>query len=408
MMMQQQSVPFFSLKKQTDSLHNSIETSLAKLITTQQFIGGQPVEAFESALANYLQVNHTIACNSGTDALWLALKALSLPCDAIVLTTPFSFIASSSEIVAHKAHPVFIDIDHTTLNLSPAKLEEWLCQHTTIEQGKTIHTKTGKLVAGIVTVDLFGQCADYQAIKDIAKKYHLWIVEDACQAIGSQLEDGKKAGSLGDIAAFSFYPTKNLGAFGDAGACATNNPHLAERLRQLRNHGRKTHYEYEELGINSRMDSIQATVLTEKLTYLDSFNQKRRLLAQRYQHHLKTVSSIILPNEIIGTHVFHQYSIRVTDCSIRDALIKYLDHHNIGTRVFYPQLLSSIPFLQTDKQLTTVCPVAQRTIETIICLPIWPELELSDIDYVCHHINDFMTKINQLTQQPTTPAAHAL
>ena len=385
-------IPFFSLARQWELYQSKLQPALDSVLKSQQFIGGSIVENFEKKLASYVNASHAIACNSGTDALWLALEVLNVNPRTIVLTTPFSFIASSSEIVAHGGHPVFIDIDRKSYNIDPVKLNFWL-ESETIRQGSiTIHKQTGLQVAGIVTVDLFGQCADYHQIKSIASTWNLWIVEDACQAIGAEF-DHKKAGTLGDITAFSFYPTKNLGAFGDGGALTTNNSFYAEKLTQLRNHGRISHYDYKAIGINSRLDGMQASLLSAKLDLIDELNNKRRAIAKIYDEELAHLSWLELPQQTTGHHVYHQYSVQIlgdgTD-TLRNEFVAYLEQQGVQTRIFYPKMLHEIDFLQTDTRLETKCPVAQRTVNQIVSLPIWPELTNEEVLYVCDVIKNFM------------------
>jgi len=386
--MSKQTIPFFSLARQVKNSGAEFKSAIEKVIECQQFIGGPFVEKFEKALSSYLDVHHAISCNSGTDALWMALKALDLKKDSIVLTTPFSFIASSSEIVAHEAHPVFIDIDEQTFNLSPSKLRTWLEQNATLKQGVATHNKTGLPIAGMVAVDIFGQTADYNGLQEVAKEWNLWTVADCAQSIGASL-DGKKAGTFGTISTFSFYPTKNLGAWGDAGCCTTNDPFLAEKLLQLRNHGRKTHYDYLGQGINSRMDSIQAALLTQKLTYADQYNSRRREIAAMYDEALASLPFVKTPEALTGEHVYHQYSIQVvneTGISMREELEKHLLDRGVQTRIFYPKVLPEITFLNTHPELQTEYPVAQQLTQTILALPIWPELEDSEVQYVIDSI----------------------
>ena len=392
--MQQRNIPSFSLQKQTADLKEALLKSITEVIDAQQFIGGPAVKEFEQKFAQYLGVEHTVSCNSGTDALWLSLKALEIQKDTIVLTTPYSFLASASEIAAHGAHPAFVDVDEQTFNLSPEKIELWLQKETRRKGNITIHTATGMPVVGMIVVDLFGQCADHKMLKDIADTWGLWIIEDACQSVGSALySDGKEqmAGGFGDIATHSFYPTKNLSAMGDAGACTTNNPVLAERLTRLRNHGRSTHYAYEELGINSRMDTIQAAALNVKLDHLDSFTKKRQQHAAQYKELLGNTPGVTVPFNTGGKHVYHQYGILLETKSMRDKLDAYLKEQGIGTRIFYPELLSDLAFLKTHPALLSSCPVAQKSIDTILCLPIFPELEPEDIAYVCSKIKEFIS-----------------
>ena len=389
--MNKQIVPSFSLKKQAENLKVQLHKALQNVIDTQQFVGGVYVDGIEKALAKYLDVKHVIACNSGTDALWMALKVLGVKKDTIVLTTPFSFIASASEITAHAGHAVFIDIEDKTFNIDPAKLEEWLTANTVLQNGQCVEKKTGFHVAGMVVVDIFGQCADYKQLKQIAKKWNLWIVEDACQAIAAEV-DGVKAGHFGDITAFSFYPTKNLGAFGDGGCCSTNDPILAEELLCQRNHGRKTGYEYIEQGINSRLDGMQAAILMAKLPFLDQWTERRRAIANIYKRELAGIKNIKLPEEIIGKHVYHQFSILVETkdgVSMRGDLEKFLADRGVGTRIFYAKTLTSIGFLNLNKALYNNCPLAERVTQAVLALPMWPELEDSQVLYVCEQIKEW-------------------
>lgn len=389
--------PFFSLSEQVSQLSDKIEKAIKSVVDSQQFIGGTFVSTFEKKLADYLNAHHVIATNSGTDALWLALKALDIQQNDIVLTTPFSFIASSSEIASHKAHAVFIDIDPMTYNINPTLLEQWLTTHTHRENNITIHTLTKKPVRGIITVDLFGQVADYHRIQSIADSWNLWIVEDGCQAIGAQ-DQKKSAGTLGTIGTFSFYPTKNLGAFGDGGACVTDDPHLAARLMRLRNHGRASHYEYEELGINSRLDGIQAAILSVKLDHLNQWQKRRQDIATYYTQELHNHPMIQTPEEIHGVHVYHQYCIQLPDeyydnQSARDYTIKFCDQRGVGTRVFYPETLDSISFLKPPVELRTECPVAQQMTRTILALPIWPELSDAQVEHVVSTLKELKPRV---------------
>jgi len=384
-------IPFFSLKRQWDKISDYFTPELQKLLQKNLFVGGPYVSTFEQEFSTYIGAQHAISCNSGTDALWLALKALEVEPNTIVLTTPLSFIASSSEIVAHRANPVFIDVDES-YNISSKKIDSWLklnckkwIKSTCRKNGRTIHIETGLPVSGIITVDLFGQCADYEKIKATAKAWGLWIIEDACQAVGAHI-NGKKAGTFGDISCFSLYPTKNLGVFGDGGVMTTDDPHLAEKLFRLRNHGRKNHYEYEHYGINSRLDAIQALAATKKLSILNQLTERRREIARIYNERLSQLPFIKLPKETIGYHVYHQYCIEVIDehgRSCRDELKTHLAEHKIGTNIFYPKTLSSINFLKPPKELEENCPLAEKVTKTILALPIWPELTDEEVNHIC-------------------------
>jgi len=388
-------IPFFSLKRQWANLKAKVEPVIHEVLTCQQYIGGKFVKNFEEKLARYLKVKSAASCNSGTDALWLALKALSLKENEIVLTTNFSFISSCSEILAHKAHPVFIDIDENSLNISPQKIETWFKEKKKKKDNKTFHLKTNLPITGILVVNIFGQCIEYEKIDRIAKKWNLWIIEDAAQSMGAHIDE-KMSGTLGDISTFSFYPTKNLGACGDGGAVCTNNPFLAERLKKLRNHGRATQYDYTEYGINSRLDSIQAAILSKKLDFLDELNSKRQKLAQHYYKNLKDITLLKLPKEIVGYHTYNQFCIQLKDAETREKLIKRLSKNKIGSNIFYPKAFTQIDFLQTHPSLKNDCPISEKITSTILALPIWPELNFEEIDYICSNIKDFYA-----TKHPT-------
>ncbi|MFA6527645.1 MAG: DegT/DnrJ/EryC1/StrS family aminotransferase [Candidatus Babeliales bacterium] len=382
-------IPFFSLERQIKKIEPLIMQAMQEVIQSQQFIGGPFVDAFEKKCAAYVNVNHVIACNSGTDALWIALKALGVEQDTIVLTTAFSFIASSSEIAAHRAHPVFIDVDPITYTIDVEKIEIWLAQHAVLKDGHAVHRTTGFVIKGIVAVDLFGHSADYDKLGKLAKEWGLWVLADCAQSIGTEFK-GKKTAALATVSIFSFYPTKNLGAFGDGGCCMTNDPVLAERILQLRNHGRKSHYDYLELGINSRLDALQAAILSVKLDFVDDYNQRRRDIAARYNQKLSNLPFLKLPQEIFGKHTYHQYMVQVVDvsgCVTREKVEQSLAAAGIQTRVFYPKALTEIPFLSNHQALVNACPIAQRLTQTILALPVWPELEDSEIDYVCDALN---------------------
>ena len=412
-------IPFFSLERQSKKIKHNILTQFDELIENNQFVGGPYIEKFEKQFSQYTGSSYTISCNSGTDALWLALKALDIQPNSIVLTTPFSFIASCSEIYSHQANPVFIDVDES-YNICPQKIESWLKLNAIMRSNKAFHAITGKEISGIIVVDLFGQCANYKEIKRIAKEWNLWIIEDACQAIGAHIENKKtksykKAGTFGDIACFSLYPTKNLGAFGDGGVITTSNTELAEKLFKLCNHGRTrankqlkinaietqkappstkaspSMYDYKFYGKNSRLDAMQAIVATNKLLFIDEWNKKRREIAHTYTKRLKHISSIKTPQENVGYHVYHQYCIELTDGK-RDELKKYLERKNIGTNIFYPKALNRIPFLTPPPRLQTICDRTEELTKNILALPVWPELTKDEVNYICESIEQFNSK----------------
>lgn len=390
-------IDFFNLSRQYKKNKTNIVSRINEVLENQTYIGGKVVANFEINLAKYLNAKHAISCNSGTDALLMALSVIGLKENEIVLTTPFSFIASGSEIVALKAHPVFIDIEKETHNIDPTKIKNWIDNNCEFKNNNLVHKETGYKVAGILPVDIFGQCADYEKIKAITKKYNLWIVQDSCQAIGACDKNNIMAGNHGDISCFSFYPTKNLGAFGDGGVCATNNTKLAEKLLRYRNHGRKDHYNYTERGTNSRLDGIQAAVLDEKLKCLDNFNNRRRKIAQMYNNELCDIESIKLPREINGKHIYHQYCVKLKNID-RENFMQNLKDKGVNTNIYYPKGLNQIEFLSTEENLKTNCPISDNLTESILALPIWPELENDEVLYICKQIKENLNTLNFLKE----------
>ena len=393
-------VPFFSLARQYTHNESLFQSAINSVLESQQFIGGKIVENFEKQLATYAGTQYAVACNSGTDALWMALKALNITPNTIVLTTPFSFIASSSEAVDLGGHPVFIDIETDSYNIDPVLLEAWLNTNAFMRKGQAIEKRTGFAIGGLIVVNIFGQCANYPAIRAIADAWNLWIIEDAAQSLGASIGQTK---TFGDVTTYSFYPTKNLGAFGDGGAVATDNEYLAQRILQLRNHGRRAHYEYLHQGINSRLDGIQASLLSAKLPLLDQWNARRKQIADRYHKQLSHCTSLMLPAEKIGNHVFHQYSVIINDPLLsRDQFAQALATKDIETRVFYPQPLHQIDFLITHPHLVQACPIAEQTSRTIMALPMWPELTDAEVDQVCSIILEVATPVHAaMHTQPT-------
>src|ERR1017187_2607075 len=306
------------LKRHYQPLHQELLNALGQVLATQQFILGEPVAAFEKAAAERLGVAHAIGCSSGTDALWLALAAAGIGPGTAVVTTPFSFFTSVSAILRAGAQPLLADIEPATFNLSPVAVETLL------------NGPQGAAVKAILPVHLYGQCADWTAFARLAKERNLKLIEDAAQAWGAEW-NGLKAGALGDAAAFSFYPTKNLSAAGDAGMVTTNSEETAERARMLRNQGMRRRYHHDELGWNARMDGFQGAVLSVKLKYIGAWNEKRRTLAARYdalfakaglkENGPYPARGVVTPRESPGAkHVWHQYVIRVLR---RDALREF-------------------------------------------------------------------------------------
>jgi dTDP-4-amino-4,6-dideoxygalactose transaminase len=374
------------LKRQYGPLHQELLEALDHVLQTQQFILGEPVAAFERAAAAQLGVAHAIGCSSGTDALWLALAAAGIgPGDAVV-TTPFSFFASVSSILRAGATPVLADIDSTTFNLNPAAVEKVL------EGPKS----TG--VKAILPVHLYGQPVDWAAFARLGKEHGIKLIEDAAQAWGAEWK-GVKAGGLGEIAAFSFYPTKNLSAAGDAGMVTTHSDELAERVRALRQHGMRRRYHHDEVGWNARMDGFQGAILGVKLKYIEGWNDARRTVAERYESLFRAAGlaesgscpthGIVLPRVISGTrHVWHQYVIR---SARRDALRDFLASRKIGSEIYYPVPLHMQAALKPLGYKEGDFPEAERAAREVLALPIFPELREDEQLTVVAAIAEFLS-----------------
>ncbi len=388
------------LKRQYQPLHQELLNALGQVLATQQFILGEPVATFEKAAAAQLGVAHAIGCSSGTDALWLALAAAGIgsrphgprpvhgdpgPGHAVV-TTPFSFFASTSAILRAGATPLLADIDPATFNLNPAAVEA------------VLSSPQGASIKAILPVHLYGQCADWTAFEHLAKERNLKLIEDAAQAWGADCQ-GVKAGALGDAAAFSFYPTKNLSAAGDAGMVTTNSDEIAERARMLRQHGMRRRYYHDETGWNARMDGFQGAILSVKLKYIDTWIQLRRTVARRYHalfHAAGLVEAgpypihgIILPHEVPSTHhVWHQYVIRTTR---RDGLRQFLTEHKIGSEIYYPVPLHLQEALKSLGYSEGSFPEAERAAREVLALPIFPELREDEQQTVVSAIAEFLS-----------------
>ncbi|MEQ8956628.1 MAG: DegT/DnrJ/EryC1/StrS family aminotransferase, partial [Coleofasciculus sp. C2-GNP5-27] len=289
-------IPPIDLARQYQRIENQVSAAVQEILISGRYVGGLPVQGFEEQLAAYMNTSECVACNSGTDALYLALRALQIGSGDEVITTPFTFIATAEVITRVGATPIFVDIDPQTFNLDVDQI------------AAAITPKT----KAILPVHLFGQPVDMTAIMDIAQTHGLVVIEDCAQATGAEWA-GQKVGSIGHIGCFSFFPTKNLGACGDGGAVITNDPTLAATIRMLREHGMRDRYHHEATGINSRLDALQATILQIKLGYLDQWNQTRSQIADRYHQLLHPVPGIALPQETPGSHaVWNQYTIRLT------------------------------------------------------------------------------------------------
>jgi len=370
------------LGRQYAEIREEILASIERVCSSQHFILGAEVDALEREVAAFTGAADAVGCASGTDALWLALLAVGVQPGDTVITTAFSFFASASAIVRAGARPVFLDVDPHTLNLDPAQVEAHL------RAGKSAHLRA------LLPVHLYGQCADMDALQRLAAESQLPIVEDAAQAIGASWRD-RRAGSLGAAGAFSFYPSKNLSAYGDAGLVTTNNADFAAHMRRLRNHGSPQRYLHEELGWNSRLDAIQAAVLRVKLPYVEKWNRQRREHAATYDR-LLTQSGLISatgdsPLRVLSTtphayHIYHQYVIRAQR---RDQLRQFLADRKIGSEIYYPIPLHLQPAFTYLGYREGDLPESERAAREVLALPMFPELTEDEQQWVVESIAEF-------------------
>jgi dTDP-4-amino-4,6-dideoxygalactose transaminase len=369
-------VPLLDLKQQHAALREELRAATDRVFDSQQFILGEDVRLLESELARYTRTRHAVGCGSGSDALLLALLALDVREGDEVITTPFTFFATAGAVTRVGARPVFVDIEPRTYSLNPARIEAAM---------------TGRTRA-LLPVYLYGQCAHAEEISRVAEAHRLPVVEDAAQALGAQ-DHGRPAGSTGAIGCFSFYPTKNLGAAGEAGMLTTNDDHLAERLRRLRVHGGATEYHHDEIGFNSRLDTLQAAVLRVKLPHLDAWSEARRARADTYTRLLRDagLEEFVAPPFIHpgARHIFHQYVIRVSPPAERDALIAHLKQHGVGTKVYYPVPLHRQPCFAYLGYKEGDFPESERAARETLALPMFPELTHAQQEYVVETVRRF-------------------
>ncbi len=360
-------VPFIDLKKQYNSIKEEINTQITKVFEGCNFIMGPNVAAFEKELAAYLGVKHVISCASGSDALLLSLMAAGIKEGDEVITTPFTFFATVGAIARIGAIPVFADIDGRTFNLD----------------AKSAISKITSKTKAIIAVHLYGQPADMTKLAGAAAERGIALIEDCAQAIGARYKD-KPAATIGDIGCLSFFPTKNLGCYGDGGAVVTSNDELAEKLKILRVHGAKPKYFHKYIGINSRLDEIQAAVLRVKLKYIDSWNARRIEIAERYDELFKNVPGVTIPYKVPDAkHIYHQYAILVNN---RDLVLQKLNEAKIGAGVYYPlamHLQECFKYLNYKPGDFAVC---EKVCSQILSLPIYPEMSEIDINEVCETV----------------------
>jgi dTDP-4-amino-4,6-dideoxygalactose transaminase len=393
-------VPMLDLQRQYQQIREDILAAVERVCSSQQFILGPEVEALEREIAALTGAVSAVGCASGTEALWLALVAAGVKPGDSVITTAFSFFASASAIVRAGATPVFVDVDPGTLNLDATLVDRQLRDRPL--RDRQLGSKRPENLCAILPVHLYGQCADMDAFNCIAEEFGVAAVEDAAQAIGAEWS-GRGAGSLGVTAAFSFYPTKNLSAYGDAGIVTTSRPEMAEHMRQLRNHGSPRRYYHHEFGWNGRMDAIQAAVLRVKLPHIADWNQSRRQHAATYDQLFASAGLTsnqtsdqssnescapvrLLARSPQAKHVFHQYVIRVER---RDELRQFLAERKIGSEIYYPLPLHLQPVFSYLGLKAGDLPVSEQAAREVLALPMFPELTEAEIGWVVESIADF-------------------
>jgi dTDP-4-amino-4,6-dideoxygalactose transaminase len=378
-------VPLLDLKKQYEKIKDEIMLAAEEVFKSQQFILGPKVEELEERIAEYSGCEYAVGVSSGTDALLISLMTAGVVHGDMVITTPYTFFATVGAITRLGALPVFVDIDKRTYNIDPAKLAEVLGSMNKAQRSR---------IKAVIPVHLYGQCADMEIIIKIAGEYNLIVIEDAAQAIGAEYKfsDGsiKRAGSMGDYGCFSFYPTKNLGAFGEGGMVTTNNGDIYKRLKILRNHGDVGRYNHDYIGGNFRLDALQAAILLVKLRYLDEWTERRIRNADTYRDLFKDagISDISLPFKKENRHIYNQFVIRVKDK--RDELKKFLTDKGIGCEIYYPVPLHIQKcFRDLISYKMEDFPVSMESASSTLALPIYPELSKGQLRYVVDTVKNF-------------------
>ncbi len=371
-------IPPLDLKRQYQAIGADVSAAVLEVLASGAYIGGPMVQSFEQQFASYVGTTECVACNSGTDALYLALRAMHIGAGDEVITTPFTFIATAETISAVGAKPVFVDIDPATFNLD-------LNQVTAAINPRT---------RAIMPVHLFGQPLDMTALMSIAHQHNLTVIEDCAQATGAQWHD-RKVGSIGHFGCFSFFPTKNLGGCGDGGAVTLNDPQLAADLRMFREHGSRQRYYHEEIGVNSRLDAVQAAILQVKLQHLDRWNQQRDEVAARYQELLANIPGVITPKSIAGgTSVWNQYTIRVIapegvePSAHRDRVRASLQEAGVISMIYYPLPLHLQSVYQDLGYPAGSFPITEQVSHEVLSLPMFPELTIEEQQRVAYALKD--------------------
>jgi len=366
-------IPFFDITKQNDSLKEEIERAVKQVINSGRYILGENVAALEKEVAAYCGTKFAIGVASGTDAIHLALKACGVGPGDEVLLSPFTFVATAEAIAYCGATPVFVDIEPNTFNLDPTKLKSHITNKT----------------KAILPVHLYGQSCEMDKIMDIAREHNLKVIEDCAQAAGAELK-GQKVGNFGDAGCFSFFPTKNLGCFGDGGMITVNDEKIADEIKVLRGHGSRKTYHYDIIGYNSRLDELQAAILRVKLPHLDSYINSRRKNADYYRENLKGIPGFALPHELKNSlHTYNQFTLRAKD---RDSLFEFLKGKSISSMVYYPLSLHLQHAFVGLNHKKGDFPESEKAQETVLSLPIFPELSEEQVLNVCQAIQEYFKR----------------
>jgi dTDP-4-amino-4,6-dideoxygalactose transaminase len=370
-------IQMVDLKKQYLKIKEEVDAAVINVMTNANFINGQEVKTFQHNLEKYLNVKHVIPCANGTDALQIAMMGLGLKPGDEVITASFTYVATAEVIALLGLVPVLVEAKESDFTIDPTEIE------------KAITPKT----KAIVPVHLFGQGADMNAIMEIAKKHNLFVIEDTAQALGAtyQLSNGETVavGTIGDIGCTSFFPSKNLGCYGDGGALFTNNDELAANLRMIANHGQKVRYYHDVIGVNSRLDTIQAAILDIKLNHLNDYANARRAAADYYDQAFQGVEGIITPNRISeGTHVFHQYTLRVKGGK-RDALRTYLEEKGIPSMIYYPLPLHFQKAFANERYPVGSMPISELLSTEVLSLPIHTEMTSEELEFIAMNVKAF-------------------
>ncbi len=373
-------IQMVDLKGQYQKIKKEIDAAISSVIESTAFIKGPEVKELKKELQDYLGVKHVIPCGNGTDALQIAIMALDLQPGDEVITTDFTFAATVEVIGLLRLTPVFVDVNRDTFNINVDELE------------KVISSKT----KAIIPVHLFGQCANMEAIMEIAKKYNLFVIEDTAQAIGAEytFSDGriKKAGTIGNVGTTSFFPSKNLGCYGDGGALFTNDDALAKRLEAIVNHGMYQRYYHDEIGVNSRLDSIQAAILRVKLIHLDEYSEARKKAAEYYNHAFEGIDSLETPViDDKSTHVFHQYTLKTKNLNRTD-LITFLNEKGIPAMIYYPIPLHQQKAYVRSEFRSENYPVTIELCNSVVSLPMHTELDENQLEYITESVKEFIKK----------------